>query len=121
MVLIIPAFALVLSIAIAAVAEPAQSDAPAADDQRAACISAGGVLRAYGHEDRRKWFCERPYPDAGKSCAGKSDCAGQCMLPDDFRLLPGEMPPIVGECQARTVVGCIGIVDEGRPARICYD
>jgi hypothetical protein len=118
---IIPALTLVLSLAVAAVAEPAQSDAPAPNDQNAGCISSGGMPRDYGGAQRPKWFCERPYPDAGKAFAAKSDCAGQCMLPDDFRLLPGEMPPIAGMCQARTVVGCIKVLDEGRPLRVCYD
>lgn len=89
-------------------------------DRQAACSTSGGVIRSYG-TDGRRWFCDKPFVDAGKICTAKSDCAGECTLPDDYHWVRGQKPRTVGTCQARTRVGCMTILDKGLPTQSCVD
>lgn len=88
--------------------------------RRATCIAEGGVPHSYGHGGKR-WFCDQPFADAGKVCSAKSDCIGECTLPEDYFLVAGQKPRTVGTCQARVRVGCMTALRNGLPTQYCID
>ncbi len=92
---------------------------PSRDLQR--CAASGGTIQSRGK--LRTPVCVHPYSDAGKSCSGKSDCAGRCLANEG----PGGLPKLGeatgGHCQAdNKLFGCYAEVEGGkaRPA-ICVD
>ena len=68
-------------------------------------------------------MCVTPYPDAGKACTDKSDCAGRCIA--DYGSVKGGTSgsPAVGKCQADDALfGCYAEVVQGRlGAPLCVD
>jgi hypothetical protein len=68
-------------------------------------------------------MCVTPYPDAGKACSDRSDCAGRCIA--DYAAVKGQTSgsPAVGKCQADDALfGCYAEVRQGRlGARLCVD
>lgn len=89
-------------------------------DWQKSCVAQGGMPMLYGNPATRR-FCDRPLADAGKLCRAESDCVGECTLPDDYTLVVGQAPRTTGTCQARTRVGCMMILRDGMPARVCLD
>ena len=87
---------------------------------KAACAAKGGHVTQGGLLGF--WGCEIPFPDAGKACSDKSDCAGRCYAADntDRSAAPGKAK---GKCQAtNSPFGCHAEIDKGvvEPA-LCVD
>jgi hypothetical protein len=90
------------------------------DAQVSACSAEGGFesRSAFGAP-----ICQLAYADAGKACAGKSDCQGACLsnTPAQPRAIGAVA---VGQCQAhRYEPGCHAVVEGGKLATgdICED
>jgi hypothetical protein len=81
--------------------------------------------------DRRGMFatpmCVRAFPDAGKTCSKKSDCAGQCILDFDRPDVSLSSHPIgsqaQGQCQRDDALfGCVSALENGRVTQpTCFD
>jgi len=114
-----------LALALGGAAQPAAAPpvTPPATDAglRAACVAEGGTPRGYGATERRRWFCERVFADAGKTCRARSDCMGDCTLPDDYKWYAGTPPLTVGTCEAVSRVGCMNVLRDGMPVHFCQD
>jgi hypothetical protein len=89
-------------------------------DTPEACVKKGGTYRRVCLMGN--WSCVMPYPDAGKPCADKKECQGQCRYEGK-----SEMPPpgaaVTGACQRTTdPCGCFGIVADGKlQSMLCVD
>jgi hypothetical protein len=89
-------------------------------DTPEACVKNGGTYRRVCLMG--SWSCVMPYSDAGKPCADKKECQGQCRYVGE-----GEMPPpgtaVTGACQRTTdPCGCFGIVADGKlQSMLCVD
>ena len=88
----------------------------------AACPPDGKRAAGGKAEPGARFAC---YADAGKACASGSECAGDCLVPNDraSRILqPGQQ--VVGRCQATaSPFGCRATVENGRVATpwVCRD
>lgn len=88
------------------------------------CLAEGGYQSSgpFGYP-----LCQVRYADAGKTCSGKVDCQGKCIL--EVTGLPGPPPAPgslqPGRCEAeRSTFGCYAVIDDGRvtsEGTICYD
>ncbi len=96
-----------------ALQQGAAAETPTPDDK--ACANSGGHIERFG---KAQWpYCVKPSPDAGKACRKKSDCLGECLVPDGSPAGPGQ-------CQARDepMRGCFSSLDnEGKARSICID
>lgn len=90
------------------------------DRERAECSAKGGALRFYGRGGTRS-FCELPFADAGKVCAAKADCTGECTLPDNYVPVAGQAFLKRGTCQAPVRMGCIRVLRDSLPTKVCID
>ena len=103
---------------VAAAAETPNSATAAA----AACPPDGKRAAGGKAEPGARFAC---YADAGKACTSGSECAGDCLVPNDraSRILqPGQKA--VGRCQATaSPFGCRATVENGRVAApwVCRD
>src|SRR5688500_17658046 len=110
-----PTAALVISLVLGSCAQPGQSGLGVAEARQ--CQAKGGVegTGSYGIP-----YCRIPYIDAGKKCAGKSDCMGRCLsFPADGDTSASVKvgTPVVGSCEAeQATYGCYGPVEAGRLA-----
>ena len=68
-------------------------------------------------------MCVTPYPDAGKACSDKNDCAGRCIADYDDVRGRTSGSAAVGKCQTdNALFGCYAEVVQGRlTQRICVD
>jgi|JI10StandDraft_1071094.scaffolds.fasta_scaffold904369_2 hypothetical protein len=86
--------------------------------ERAACQAAGGEIVPSG---KLQWEnCVQAFPDAGQTCSGDADCAGECLY-DGEEVEPGT--PVAGTCQADDArFGCRTVVEDGKIAHtLCVD
>ena len=75
---------------------------------RAACAAKGGTVKPQGIGGFE--YCVIPYPDAGKTCTAKLDCAGRCLAPNHA----AQGASAVGHCQATDAwEGCDATVERG--------
>ena len=113
-ILSLTAAATLLLAACAPTAEPA---APSAQTLTAACAAKGGAIQPVGKAQIPT--CVIPYADAGKACADKSQCQGECVLEGDLEAR-GE---VTGACQKTDhQFGCYAKVVNGKAtAAICVD
>ncbi len=91
----------------------------ATPDERAACTALGGETVASG---KLQWEnCVQTFADAGKACAGKEDCAGECRYEGETELPPGAT--VSGTCQVTDArFGCRTVVENGMIAHtLCVD
>jgi hypothetical protein len=110
------------------VAEESSAPLPTAVAATGAGAGTGGKCDRPGQFWARRGLagermCVTPYPDAGKACTDKSDCAGRCIA--DYGSVKGRTSgsPAVGKCQADDALfGCYAEVVQGRlGARLCVD
>lgn len=97
--------------------EAAREDAPTA----AQCAARGAFLDHRGMFDTA--MCVTPFPDAGKVCSDKADCAGRCILDRDAAVGKSVGSEATGRCQADDALfGCHADVVGGKMMRtICED
>lgn len=75
---------------------------------RVACAAKGGAVKAQGMFGFGS--CVTPYPDAGRTCSAKQDCAGRCLAAS--QAAPGTSA--VGYCQPTDAwEGCYSDVERG--------
>ncbi len=83
-----------------------------------ACAASGGHVERFGKAQAPS--CVKPLRDAGKACAKKADCLGQCLADDGLSTGAGAK----GHCQARDapLFSCFTFLNgEGKAAALCVD
>lgn len=114
-VLALTAVAGLLLAACAPTAAP--SAPPSAQTLGAACAAKGGTITPVGKAQIPT--CVVPYADAGKACADKSQCQGECVLEGNLET----QGPVTGACQkTNRQFGCYAKVVDGKATgAICVD
>lgn len=85
------------------------------------CLASGG------YESRTPFgqpFCQQSYPDGGRSCSAKSDCAGRCISEGDQAKAAALGAPSSGLCEKdHESFACFAVVDGGKIASpyTCYE
>lgn len=111
------ALSAVAALLLSACAPTAQPAAPSADNLVAQCSAKGGSVQPVGKAQIPT--CVIPYADAGKTCADKSQCEGNCILEGNLEA-QGE---VTGQCQkTNRQFGCYAKVVNGKSTgAICVD